>query len=541
MAAAAAEEVRNQDLGGLPYHPLVFHLDLAVLSYQLYAQSLVWPFDPYYDTWSKPPSAREEVLGKVRAWAASTGAEQVEDHAGLAAYRGPGALSGLPDNPLLDPIVFRYDRVNPWAPALTHPYIQWDQYLSLDWITRSIGEVYVVAQEIGAPAGTLVMEPLAVPGREVSADSRDVLLSFEGVTGDKGEADQPGSQSLMGFVLLRNHPDGQSYDAHIVFRGSRSGHTNRAAKSALSDGKASGNPDWVTDLGYNLVAPESGASVISTTGQVSRGMAASTRAVLPAVMLCLQKVSELTDGRPPARIYVTGHSLGGALAQHFTSAMLMGDTYGPLGAGEQMPSELRDWPWTELKLITFGAPRAGDEEWARALGADLLDAAFFSTPFIPVDRDALSSFDEDIIPRLTDPDHTAGYRVLVSTDPITTQKVVGGKHVGTSVYVDDPGRLRWISLPNFDAHEPWLIREQLLEGLDDPRIPSEAVWRYLEKPELEALGRERGRGSLESLSAMAAEVDRFYLEQGAAFDHEGFAADTAMLLSILGEEAPEEP
>ena len=36
----------EKDLGSFPYHPLVYHLDLSILAYHLYGQSLVWPFDP---------------------------------------------------------------------------------------------------------------------------------------------------------------------------------------------------------------------------------------------------------------------------------------------------------------------------------------------------------------------------------------------------------------------------------------------------------------------------------------------------------------
>ena len=32
-----------------PYHPWVYHLDLSILAYHLYGQSLVWPYDPYYE------------------------------------------------------------------------------------------------------------------------------------------------------------------------------------------------------------------------------------------------------------------------------------------------------------------------------------------------------------------------------------------------------------------------------------------------------------------------------------------------------------
>jgi len=58
--------------------------------------------------------------------------------------------------------------------------------------------------------------------------ARDVLLVFEGGTGDKGDPGQPSSQSLMGFVLLRHAPTGDHYDVHVTFRGNRSGSAGRA-------------------------------------------------------------------------------------------------------------------------------------------------------------------------------------------------------------------------------------------------------------------------------------------------------------------------
>ena len=48
-AETAAAKVQQQSIGDLPYHSLVYHLDLSILAYQLYSQSLVWPFDPYYE------------------------------------------------------------------------------------------------------------------------------------------------------------------------------------------------------------------------------------------------------------------------------------------------------------------------------------------------------------------------------------------------------------------------------------------------------------------------------------------------------------
>src|SRR5689334_2233173 len=88
------------ELGTFPYHPLVFELDLAILAYQLHGQSLVWPFDPYYEEHADSRGTSRDTLMKlVRGWAERRGAAQVGAMAGLDAYRGPGVLAGLPDDP----------------------------------------------------------------------------------------------------------------------------------------------------------------------------------------------------------------------------------------------------------------------------------------------------------------------------------------------------------------------------------------------------------------------------------------------------------
>ena len=35
--------------------------------------------------------------------------------------------------------------------------------------------------------------------------------------------------------------------------------------------------------------------------------------------------------------------------------MLLGNQYGPNGAGQAMPARLRSWPWTNTKLISYSA------------------------------------------------------------------------------------------------------------------------------------------------------------------------------------------
>ncbi len=500
----AAGAVRQHPLEGLPYHPVAYHLDLAILAYQLYGQSLAWPFDPYYED----AGERARLMDRVRAWARREGAAQVARRVGVEGYRGPGALAGFADNPRLDPIIYRYDRLHPWSHTVTHGDGRWTEYRTPQAVTDPIGEVRVCYRRTASAIDQIQVATVAR-----RAGGRDQLLVFEGLTGDKGEAGQAGAQSVLGFVLLRHRPDA-GYDLHIAFRGSRSGSAARAAGEALSDRSASGNPDWVTDLGYDRVQ----APRISQVGTVARGFARSIELTLPRIYACLGEAARLGPGGAPVRIYVTGHSLGGALAQHFASAMLL---------GEARPG-FHEWPWARLKLLTYGAPRAGDEAWARAMAA-ALDARFFSSPVDPFDRAALAVTDPSLVPRLVAADHPAAFRVLLSTDPITSGKVGGGKHVGTTVYLDAPRA----AMPlDFAAHEPFRIRARLLATLRDSRIPREA-WRYLDMKAVNPERRAGEHGTPAEYRRMATAARRYYRDRHLAFDHAGLASDAALFQRVL--------
>lgn len=537
-----ADEARQEDLGGLPYHPLVYHLDLSILAYQLYSQTLVWPFDPYYEELNNMRWDRTQFMRKVRSWAGYEGASQVESGAGLASYRGPGDLGGFDNNEGHDPIVYQYSRLYPWSHTITNPDGEWVEYLTPRQITRQIRDVHVSYRESGEPLGKVAIEPLStVPANDDRApDARDLLLAFEGGTGDKGEAGEPASQSLMGFVLLRHHrPDSDNYDVHIAFRGSRSGNLYWAIWRGNWTRGAEGNPDWITDLGSYKLGPDSGGGHVSRTGNVHRGFARSTDAILPQLFGALDKAAELRPGGRPDRIYVTGHSLGGALAQHFVSAVLLGDRYGPDGTGAAMPASLRNWPWRQIKLITYGAPRAGDEEWARTLTTKKLESEFFSTPIDTLDRSALKVTDPTIVRRLIDRDRPAGYRVLLTTDPITTEKIVGGKHVGKTVYVNKR-RIMDMVTPwlKGDSHEPLEIRALMIAGLADPRIPSTA-WRYHAMTDLNPGRDAAGQGSLAEYEKLAGAVQRYYRDNGLWFDHRSFERSFDLFRTLLQSDARE--
>ena len=69
-AAAALTAAANAEL---PYSAFLFQLDLSVLAYATWAQSLFWPGDPFYD--APPPAgvAKEKrkhrgIADAVRSW-----------------------------------------------------------------------------------------------------------------------------------------------------------------------------------------------------------------------------------------------------------------------------------------------------------------------------------------------------------------------------------------------------------------------------------------------------------------------------------------
>jgi len=524
LSEEAAAAVREQDLGTLPYHPLVFHLDLSILAYQTYAQSLAWPFDPYYEDRARDGMDRDGFMDGVQGWAATRGTAELGAGLGVAALRGPGLLGGFEDNPLHDPIVYQYSRVHPWSDTITNADGEWTEYRMPREITGPIAEVTVCARTEGEPEGAVTVQTL-VPGRDdANPDAADVLLAIDGGTGDKGEEGQPASRSLMAVALLRS-TGGDDYEVHIAFRGSRSGSGLRSVTGAISTETAEGNPDWITDLGTRLID----APGVSTQGQVFRGIGTSVQSVYPQLFACLAEVAGPRP--PPTQVTLTGHSLGGGLAQHLASGLLQGDAFGP--DGDAMPPELADWPWEQLKMISYGAPRVGDRDWAEPLTNDALDSQFWvNRAGSRWDAAAIGVTDLDVIPRLTDASRPAGYRVLVPTDPITTQLVPGGQHVGHTVYLSVPTAEDAGALPDFDDHEPLVEREMMVDALRDPRIP-DAPWAYLAMDALNPDRDESERGTEAEYLKLADSVRAYYEDRGVWFDVAAFDATFTEFLELI--------
>lgn len=184
-----------------------------------------------------------------------------------------------------------------------------------------------------------------------TAAATDSLYCFEGGTGslDGGAA----GWSVMGYVLKRMRDDGR-YDVHVVFRGSQSSSAGRGALLGLL---GRGNPDWVTDM-ESTREPE---ARFSPAGSVVKGFRDGVALSMGTVAECLSHID--TTGEPPVQIHVTGHSLGGALAALYASAMVMGSYRAALAP------EVQQWPWDSLELTTYGAPTVGSRSFKRAFNS----------------------------------------------------------------------------------------------------------------------------------------------------------------------------
>ena len=345
---------------------LVYLLDLCILAYQLHSQTLIWPLDPYAEQMQvrgaggKAHKRRKYFL------------EEVSKRYFTNPSSGGFGPNNSSDNPRLDPIVQDYSRISPYRPGLVRPTRDDDGWIVYrapeDAITKRIAEVHMASyKQKKSPRDTPTPEVdvkklilLAPP------TSTDLLYCFEGGTGavkDKASA----AWSLMGFVLAREDDKATSspkpYDVYIAFRGSRSG--TLRPKSSL---RKRGNPDWATDLAMKYEKIKEVSPV-----DFHRGFGRSISSMMPTIMECCNKVDSKkasannNNQMPPRNIYVTGHSLGGALAASFASAVMLGDKYGPRASNmPKTPQKLHEWPWPEMRVVTFAAPPVGGDAFATA-------------------------------------------------------------------------------------------------------------------------------------------------------------------------------
>lgn len=417
------------------YHPLVHLLDLCIFSYHLHSQTLIWPMDPYYEQWSsdwfgrRQRARRKEFMRQVH---------QVATPANYFGLSGPASLNSAPKSNLdLDPIIADYSQINPWRPSVVRPNKEqegWILYKTPQEITGRINTVYMVRYD---PSWNPYVSQIPLQPPAALPPGTDWLYCFEGGTGGIPRNQTVPAWSMMGLVLAREDdtaPAPHPYDLYIVFRGSRSGDPRLG--TAL--GRGTGNPDWVTDMDFGFGSGGvTNIPAISATGSVCPGFAASVQTMLPTIMECLEDIQTKKQSAPRT-IYVTGHSLGAALAVHFTSAVLLGTTYGHAVNNTNMPATIQGWPWHAIQLVVFASPIVGGETFQR-------------------------TFNQTV----------ASHRVYLKGDPIT--QTLRHHPVGLP-YEIDPDKLSPTDKTKIGGsgsplrHEPCNIREYLIKDLQQQRV-----------------------------------------------------------------------
>lgn len=333
-------------------------LDLCILAYQTYHQSLVWPLDAWYESLARMGTDRRtEFLSTIR----ESFYEAARDVEGPWA----GLLGPTWGDTLLDPVLTRPRQFNPKVPAFTvNPNGDVVVLRAPTYITDRITRTRVARYDA---TGKVTIDDV-----DTHQFSGDELIAFVGMTGHTGRPEVTVA-SLMGVVLRREVRPGV-FDLFIVFRGSRSGSAVRAAIQGVLEAK--GNADWVTDTANKNQAV---FEKISRRGKVGVGFAKACESCLPTIEAA---VKALGEGRTIRRIIVTGHSLGGGLAGHFVSAVSIG-SYG-VGLRERLGA----LPWDSIKGIAMAMPTLGDAEHRAAF--DMAQACGeFSLCNIWVEGDAI--------------------------------------------------------------------------------------------------------------------------------------------------------
>lgn len=403
------------------YNEIIYHLDLSIMTYHYFSQSLIWPWDPFYEVAGNVGgSSRDDFMADVRT-RFMTGA------------RG-ATLNNNACPKELDPILCDYSRINPAKSSLYRPGpgTKWALFQPIPDIVDKIVDGRTVT------AGTV--NPITYNKANPTGNETDHIYFIEGRLGMTQSKPAQFQKDIVGFILERQYDPGDAtkYDIHIAFRGSRSGAAGRAMMQGLwSKG---GNPSWVTDMQVNNLVAD---AEISRIGKTPFGFSSAVKSAATNIYACLAAIHARRGNNAPRRIYSTGHSLGGGMAGLFGlmintkwDANNVSPVTGPALPGLLSPAWAE--PIKKINVITHSAPVLGD--W-----------------------DFVNYYNYKINCK----------RVKVQWDPVTADnkdsKLMYGLHAGALVQTPTNTRLK----NPFDNHEFINLRNGLLRMFGAQNIPAE--------------------------------------------------------------------
>lgn len=286
-------------------------LEYCRFIYKAYAQSCVNPLDPFYESYQGIDWDISQGDARDRLCLAT--------HSKLNTKPVPQDLAKVDytTNWKFDPIWYRLNEVpNPYQ-SVMYRDSEKDEYVL--FLPRSIDKSIA-----SCAASDLTGRVMTAP---VLSSAKDGVRCcyFQGKTGATAKNPDLGWQSLLGAVLY----DPKTEECVIVFRGSRSGWATRSV-ATCRDGRK-GSPDWITDLesadrtktfatdkallpGRKPLTPgeKAGSANPTVSATVLAGFALAYESCQTSLVAAYK---DATKGSTPKALYVTGHSLGGALAQ----------------------------------------------------------------------------------------------------------------------------------------------------------------------------------------------------------------------------------
>jgi hypothetical protein len=251
-------------------------LEYCRFAYKAYAQSCAFPLDPFYESWGpgfkKLPSARDRLIKKIHEQLGTSG-----------------------DARKFDPVAYKLDKtINP------HEGVVYRGGTDASFILL---QPRATDLEITAAQGFDRKGKPVDKGVKLGAVSGNAKVGyFQGRTGMTENHPNSGWESYLGAVIYNPRHN----NVVITFRGSRSGDGARAAMGAQF--KSKGSADWVTDMNHlkGIKVDKFGKATLAIGFYYAFE---SCRESLEAAY------RYAVGAKQPAAIYVTGHSLGGALAQ----------------------------------------------------------------------------------------------------------------------------------------------------------------------------------------------------------------------------------
>jgi hypothetical protein len=333
----------------MPIDAKLVNCDLCILAYQNYHQAVIWPLDPWYEVLARGGSDRRTLFMKAVHGLASP--SKLVNR--TAIYSGPLQIrAGLgSSNAKLDPIITNYRQIDPKLPAFTGDGSKYLVLRAAQYVTDNLRRVKL-AHCTGPDAATLVE-------LHDYGSGSDEMIIFEGTTGIVGG--EVGAVSPMGYVLKRQSDRGSDWDAHIVFRGSRSGSAARALSQGMSGpiSGPSGNADWVTDMASSFVS--NARDIDWVGGKAAAGMVHALQGCEPSLLAAL---SELAKQGTPQKIHVTGHSLGAALASTLCAALSLTRAGNAASLGRTVrKGTMASWPWDNIQGWFFALPPTGSKDF----------------------------------------------------------------------------------------------------------------------------------------------------------------------------------